>query len=129
MPAPENYWVLHDAADRATARLVRDVSKRLRDIVDEEASCHETICNMMSQLVMGDENDRPGLGDLIEALQYFDRLQQRTGALCVLIENLTDSFGSGADPADLASQFCSTAPVARDATWLNEHMQTFERVA
>ena len=119
----------HDVTDRATARLVRDVSQRLRDIVEEEASCHETICNMMSQLVMGDENDRPGLGELIEALQYFDRLQQRTGALCVLIENLTNGLGTGTDPVDLANQFCSTAPVARDATWLTEHLQSFERVA
>ena len=61
------------------------------------------------------------MGELIEALQYFDRLQQRTAALCRLVESLADGLASQANPIDIAEEFCRTAPVARDAEWLAGH--------
>lgn len=111
----------HDVNNAETSALIRDVAHRLRDVVDEEAQCHETICTMMGQLVMGDEADRPGMGELIEALQYFDRLQQRTAALCRLVEKLADGLAIQANPIEIAEEFCRTAPVARDAEWLSGH--------
>lgn len=110
-----------EAQNPNVSALIRDVAHRLRAVVDEESECHETICSMMGQLVMGDESDRPGMNELVEALQYFDRLQQRIAALCNLVENLADSMCTDADPAGIAQEFCRTAPVARDAEWLAGH--------
>lgn len=100
------------------AQIIRDVSHRLREVVNEEAECHETICMIMGQLVSQPDATPPGLGELIEALQYFDRLQQRTGALCVLVENLAEGLCSNGDPRVITEEFCRTAPVERDANWL-----------
>jgi uncharacterized protein involved in exopolysaccharide biosynthesis len=113
--------VSHEGDSASAAELIRDVAQRLRDVVDEESACHEQICTLMGQLVMGGEDERPGMGELIEALQYFDRLQQRTAALCRLVESLAGSMSEDADTQAIAREFCRTAPVARDAQWLASH--------
>ncbi|MFK7887649.1 MAG: hypothetical protein AB8G16_12385 [Gammaproteobacteria bacterium] len=102
-----------------TTTLIRQVAERLKAVIDEEAEAHEAICSLMMTLSMGDASERPELGQLVESLQYFDRLQQRACALCTLIQNLTAAMDMNDDPDPVAQAFCATAPVAQDAEWLS----------
>jgi len=102
-----------DEVQEATTTLIRQVAERLKSVVKEEAEAHEAVCALMMSMCMDSGSSPVDPGKLVESLQYFDRLQQRTAALCDLVQHLTAALDLGDEPAPVAQAFCATAPSRR----------------
>jgi len=96
--------------------LIAQIAERIDEVVVCEEHNHRIISAQVASKLAAQCIDSDII-QLIEALQYYDRLQQRTHALCELLRRVADQPDN---TQQLLNDFRSTVPVAVDASWVNE---------
>lgn len=99
-----------------TVQLLQQAADRLVQIVDDEESCHLAIGARLFGL--SQDADPAALAELVESLQYFDRMQQRTRYVVQLIEHLVAGAQGPADLAGRLTTHSDKAPFHDDGVWL-----------
>lgn len=105
----------------ASQQLVSDIVSRLISVVDDEASCHESICADMVNIAMsGAQSDRDAVQRLMVGLQYFDRMQQRTRYLAAAATTAISNIDDPEALHDALEDHSRSGPYQADAAWCRE---------
>lgn len=105
----------------STVDLLRKALLKLVDIVDDEEHLHlamgERLINLSASV------DPSAMGDLVEKLQYFDRLQQRTRYVVKLIEHLISEADCPDEVYQRLVSHSTKAPFVDDGRWLEQLLE------
>ncbi|MEO0576360.1 MAG: hypothetical protein AAF004_12920 [Pseudomonadota bacterium] len=102
-------------------QLASDIVGRLISVVDDEASCHEKICEDMVTIAMSSKDgDMAAVQRLMVGLQYFDRMQQRTRYLAAAAQTAIAHIDNPEALHGALGEHARSGPYQADAAWCRE---------